>query len=147
MIDLQTELEQVPQSALELIRSAVSASLANGGVRGDVCVLITDAEEIQSLNRTYRKIDRVTDVLTFPAWEGEAILCPPDEYLGDIAICYERAVEQAEEYNHSLERELAFLAVHGSLHLMGYDHMTSEDEAAMFEKQEEVLVSLGLTRE
>ncbi len=75
MIDLQTELEQVPQSALELIRSAVSASLANGGVRGDVCVLITDAEEIQSLNRTYRKIDRVTDVLTFPAWEGEAILC------------------------------------------------------------------------
>jgi len=147
MIDLQTELEQVPQSALELIRSAVSASLANGGVRGDVCVLITDAEEIQSLNRTYRKIDRVTDVLTFPAWEGEAILCPPDEYLGDIAICYERAVEQAEEYNHSLERELAFLAVHGSLHLMGYDHMTKEDEAAMFAKQEEVLVSLGLTRE
>ena len=147
MIDLQTELEQVPQSALELIRSAVSASLANGGVRGDVCVLITDAEEIQSLNRTYRKIDRVTDVLTFPAWEGEAILCPPDEYLGDIAICYERAVEQAEEYNHSLERELAFLAVHGSLHLMGYDHMTSEDEVAMFAKQEEVLVSLGLTRE
>lgn len=147
MIDLQTELEQVPQSALELIRSAVSASLANGGVRGDVCVLITDAEEIQSLNRTYRKIDRITDVLTFPAWEGEAILCPPDEYLGDIAICYERAVEQAEEYNHSLERELAFLAVHGSLHLMGYDHMTKEDEAAMFAKQEEVLVSLGLTRE
>jgi probable rRNA maturation factor len=147
MIDLQTELEQVPQSALELIRSAVSASLENVGVRGDVCVLITDAEEIQSLNRTYRKIDRVTDVLTFPAWEGEAILCPPDEYLGDIAICYERAVEQAEEYNHSLERELAFLAVHGSLHLMGYDHMTKEDEAAMFAKQEEVLVSLGLTRE
>jgi probable rRNA maturation factor len=147
MIDLQTELEQVPQSALELIRSAVSAALENGGVRGDVCVLITDAEEIQSLNRTYRKIDRVTDVLTFPAWEGEAILCPPDEYLGDIAICFERAAEQAEEYNHSLERELAFLAVHGSLHLMGYDHMTKEDETAMFAKQEEVLVSLGLTRE
>ena len=146
MIDLQTELEQVPKSALELIRRAVTLALENGGVRGDVCVLITDAEEIQSLNRTYRKIDRVTDVLTFPAWEGEAILCPKDEYLGDIAICYERAVEQAEEYNHSLERELAFLAVHGSLHLMGYDHMTSEDEAAMFAKQEEILLSLGLPR-
>ena len=115
MIDLQTELEQVPESALELIRRAVTLALENGGVRGDVCVLITDAEEIQHLNRTYRKIDRVTDVLTFPAWEGEAILCPKDGYLGDIAICYERAVEQAEEYNHSLERELAFLAVHGSL--------------------------------
>ena len=147
MIDLQTELEQVSQSALELIRSAVSAALANGGVRGDVCVLITDAEEIQSLNRTYRKIDRVTDVLTFPAWEGEAILCPKDEYLGDIAICYERALEQAEEYNHSLERELAFLAVHGSLHLMGYDHMTREDEEKMFGKQEEILLSLGVSRE
>ncbi|MEN6419566.1 MAG: rRNA maturation RNase YbeY [Clostridiaceae bacterium] len=147
MIDLQTELEQVPKSALELIRRVVTAALENGGVRGDVCVLITDAEEIQSLNRTYRKIDRVTDVLTFPAWEGEAILCPRDEYLGDIAICYERAVEQAEEYNHSLERELAFLAVHGSLHLMGYDHMTSEDEKNMFGKQEEILLSLGLARE
>lgn len=147
MIDLQTELEQVPKSALELIRRAVAGALESGGVKGDVCVLITDAEEIQSLNRTYRKIDRVTDVLTFPAWEGEAILCPKDEYLGDIAICYERAVEQAEEYNHSLERELAFLAVHGSLHLMGYDHMTSEDEKNMFGRQEEILVSLGLTRE
>lgn len=147
MIDLQTELEQVQESALELIRRAVSFALENGGVCGDVCVLITDAEEIQSLNRTYRKIDRVTDVLTFPAWEGEAILCPKDEYLGDIAICYERAVEQAEEYNHSLERELAFLAVHGSLHLMGYDHMTKEDEAAMFAKQEEILQLLGLTRD
>ena len=147
MIDLQTELEQVPETALELIRRAVSFALENGGVPGDACVLITDAEEIQSLNRTYRKIDRVTDVLTFPAWEGEAILCPKDEYLGDIAICYERAVEQAEEYNHSLERELAFLAVHGSLHLMGYDHMTQEDEAVMFAKQEEILLSLGLSRD
>ena len=147
MIDVQTELERVPESAGELVGRAVSAALENGGVKGDVCVLITDAEEIQTLNRTYRKIDRVTDVLTFPAWEGEAILCPKDEYLGDIAICYERALEQAEEYNHSLERELAFLAVHGSLHLMGYDHMTSEDEAAMFAKQEEILLSLGLPRQ
>ncbi|MEN6594812.1 MAG: rRNA maturation RNase YbeY [Clostridiaceae bacterium] len=147
MIDVQTELERVPESAGELVGRAVSAALENGGVKGDVCVLITDAEEIQTLNRTYRKIDRVTDVLTFPAWEGEAILCPKDEYLGDIAICYERALEQAEEYNHSLERELAFLAVHGSLHLMGYDHMTSEDEAVMFAKQEEILLSLGLPRQ
>ena len=147
MIDIQTELDCIPADAEELIRRAMTAALKSGGANGDVCVLITDAEEMQTLNRTYRNIDRVTDVLTFPAWEGEAILCPKDEYLGDIAICYERAVEQAEEYNHSLERELAFLAVHGSLHLMGYDHMTSEDETAMFAKQEEVLQSLGLTRE
>ena len=147
MIDVQTELECLPEHAEAIIRRVVEAALQKEGASGEVCVLVTDAEEIQRLNAGYRNIDRVTDVLTFPAWEGEAILCPKDEYLGDIAICYERAVEQAEEYNHSLERELAFLAVHGSLHLMGYDHMTSEDEKNMFGKQEEILLSLGLTRE
>jgi probable rRNA maturation factor len=96
--------------------------------------LVTDAEEIQQLNASYRNIDRVTDVLTFPAWEGDAILCPPDGYLGDIAICYERAAEQAQEYGHSLERELAFLAVHGALHLLGYDHMKPEDEPSCFQQ-------------
>jgi len=146
MIEVQTELTGIAGGARALIIRAVSAALENGGAGGDVCVLITDAEEIQSLNRNYRKIDRVTDVLTFPAWEGEAILCPKDEYLGDIAICYERAEEQAEEYGHSLERELAFLAVHGALHLLGYDHMTPEDEKRMLGKQEEILTGLGLTR-
>ncbi|MEN6563345.1 MAG: rRNA maturation RNase YbeY, partial [Christensenella sp.] len=94
----------------------------------------------------YRKIDRVTDVLTFPAWEGDAILCPPDGYLGDVAICYGRAVAQAKEYGHSLERELAFLAVHGALHLLGYDHMTQKDERVMLQKQTEILNAMGITR-
>jgi len=146
MIDVQTELECLPESAGELIRRAVSSALAQEGATGDVCVLITDAEEIQRLNALYRNIDRVTDVLTFPAWEGDAILCPPDGYLGDIAICYERAEEQALEYGHSLERELAFLAVHGSMHLIGYDHMTTEDEQIMMKKQEEVLNEMGYPR-
>jgi probable rRNA maturation factor len=146
MIDVQTELECLPESAWELIRRAVSSALAQEGATGDVCVLITDAEEIQRLNALYRNIDRVTDVLTFPAWEGDAILCPPDGYLGDIAICYERAEEQALEYGHSLERELAFLAVHGSMHLIGYDHMTTEDEQIMMKKQEEVLNEMGYPR-
>ena len=88
----------------------------------------------------------MTDVLTFPAWEGDAILCPPDGYLGDIAICFERAKEQAEEYGHSLERELAFLSVHGALHLLGYDHMQPEDEKKMFSKQDEILNELGYHR-
>ena len=146
MIDVQTELDCLPETAPTLIRKVVERALSREGAGGDVCVLITDAEEIQSLNRTYRKIDRVTDVLTFPAWEGQAILCPKDEYLGDIAICYERALEQAEEYNHSLERELAFLAVHGALHLLGYDHMEPEDEKRMLAKQEEILNELGYLR-
>jgi probable rRNA maturation factor len=146
MIDVQTELECLPESAGELIRRAVSSALVQEGATGDVCVLITDAEEIQRLNALYRNIDRVTDVLTFPAWEGDAILCPPDGYLGDIAICYERAEEQALEFGHSLERELAFLAVHGSMHLLGYDHMTTEDEQIMMKKQEEVLNEMGYPR-
>ena len=146
MIDVQTELECLPDGAADLIRRAAEASLLRGGAAGDVCVLVTDAEEIQRLNAAYRSIDRVTDVLTFPAWEGDAILCPPDGYLGDIAICYERAVEQAQEYGHSLERELAFLAVHGALHLLGYDHMEPQDEAAMLQKQDEILNELGYHR-
>ena len=146
MIDVQTELDCLPADAEELIRRAVSQALTNNGASGDVCVLITDAEEIQRLNASYRNIDRVTDVLTFPAWEGDAILCPPDGYLGDIAICFERAEEQAGEYGHSLERELAFLSVHGALHLLGYDHMQPDDEKKMFSKQDEILNELGYHR-
>ena len=146
MIDVQTELDHLPEGALELIRRAVERALQSEGASGDVCVLVTDAEEIQRLNAGYRKIDRVTDVLSFPAWEGEAILCPPDGYLGDIAICLERAMDQAQEYGHPLSRELAFLAVHGSLHLLGYDHMTPEDESRMTARQETILTQLGVTR-
>lgn len=146
MIDVQTELDCLPVNAEELIRGAVTFALAKNNVAGDVCVLITDAEEIQRLNFSYRQIDRVTDVLTFPAWEGDAILCPPDGYLGDIAICFERAQEQAEEYGHSLERELAFLSVHGALHLLGYDHMEPDDERKMLVQQDEILNELGYHR-
>ena len=146
MIDVQTELDCLPTDAEELIRRVVSHALTNSSALGDVCVLITDAEEIQRLNASYRNIDRVTDVLTFPAWEGDAILCPPDGYLGDIAICFERAEEQAKEYGHSLERELAFLSVHGALHLLGYDHMQPDEEKKMFAKQDEILNELGYHR-
>jgi probable rRNA maturation factor len=146
MIDIQSELENLPKGAETLIHDAVQAALLRGPGGGDVCVLITDAEEIQRLNANYRGIDRVTDVLTFPAWEGDAILCPPDGYLGDIAICIDRAQEQAEEYGHSLERELAFLAVHGALHLLGYDHETPDGEADMHKKQDEILNELGYRR-
>ena len=106
---------------------------------------INTPERIQTLNRDFRHVDAVTDVLTFPAWEGEISLSA-DGYLGDIMICYERAKEQAEAYGHSLERELSFLAVHGVLHLLGYDHMTEQDERVMREKQTAILDSIGVTR-
>lgn len=138
-VEQSTETEQ-------LIRDAMQCALQNTGAKGNVTVMVTDEDGIQTLNRIYRNIDRVTDVLTFPAWEGEGILCPPDGYLGDVAICMPRAIEQAESFGHSLRREVAFLTVHGALHLSGYDHMTSEEEKQMLAKQDEILMGMGITR-
>lgn len=128
------------------IEVAVAATLAAEARRADVSVRIVDADEIRVLNRDFRHVDAVTDVLTFPAWEGETLLSPPDDYLGDIAICYPRAVEQAAAFGHSLRRELCFLAVHGALHLCGYDHIEPGDEARMRDKQTEILHHMRLER-
>ncbi len=121
-------------------------------------ILFVDEEEIQRLNRELREIDKVTDVLSFPALDlerGQAI--KKKEYpfdideegrllLGSIAICVKRAKEQAEEYGHSYERELHYLIVHGIMHCLGYDHMEENDKAQMREKEEEILNKLGITR-
>ncbi len=138
-VALGAELQEVVVSALE-------AALLHEGRTGDASVLVTTPDRIRDLNRTYRRIDAETDVLTFPAWEGEALLAPPDGYLGDVAICLARADEQAKRYGHSLRRELAFLAVHGALHLLGYDHMNEQDEAVMRQKQNEILNEMGICR-
>ncbi|MDE7159097.1 MAG: rRNA maturation RNase YbeY [Clostridiales bacterium] len=120
---------------------------------------LVDEEEIQTLNRTYRNCDRVTDVLSFPAMDGikgkvlRAAEHPfeTDEegrlFLGSIAICTARAKEQAEEYGHSFERELYYLAVHGILHCLGYDHEEENDKKEMRAREEEVMQKLNLTRE
>ena len=110
-------------------------------------VIIVDNEYIHKINKEYRKIDRETDVITF-ALEDEDSIKLPDEIriLGDIYISIDKAKSQAEEYGHSLKRELCFLAVHGFYHLLGYDHMTEEDEKVMFKKQKEVLEGYGITR-
>ena len=128
----------------DLVRRAMGAAFAREGRAGDASILLTTGDVIRQLNRDFRHIDRVTDVLTFPAWEDAD--GAEDGYLGDVAICLERAAEQAEEYGHCLERELAFLSVHGALHLMGYDHMTPEEEESMISRQTEILNEMGLTR-
>jgi len=107
-----------------------------------VSVTITDNEEIQSLNKQYRSKDAPTDVLSFPLYDENGDL--DEEELGDIVISLERAAFQAQEYGHSLEREVAFLVAHSMLHLVGYDH--EEDETEMFQKQEEILNRLDLKR-
>lgn len=101
-------------------------------------IIFMDKPQIQELNRTYRNIDKVTDVISFPDQE--------DNYIGDIFICLERAQEQAVDYGHSIEREIGFLAVHGYLHLLGYDHHTEAEEKIMFAKQEEILKRASLER-
>lgn len=110
-------------------------------------VIIVDNTYIHTLNKTYRGIDRETDVITF-ALEDEKDMVAVDgvRILGDIYISIEKARSQASEYHHSLKRELCFLAVHGFYHLLGYDHMSAEEEKEMFSKQEAVLASCNIER-
>ena len=111
-------------------------------------LIFVDKDKIQQINRDYRGIDRVTDVITFALMENpDEIFRGAERELGDVFICLDRAKEQAEEYRHSMEREIGFLSVHGYLHLMGYDHMTEKDEKVMFELQEEILGIAKLKRE
>lgn len=110
----------------------------------NVSVLICDNDEIKKLNGQFRDIDLPTDVLSFPMYDEDGEL-DPDE-LGDIVISLERAAAQAEEFGHSLRREVAFLTAHSMLHLFGYDHIDDSEREEMFEKQEEILAQLGITR-
>ena len=110
-------------------------------------VIIVHNDEIHKLNREYRHIDRETDVITFALEDEEMMNFSDERILGDIYISVDKARSQAEEYGHSFLRELAFLTVHGFYHLLGYDHMTKEDEKIMFERQERVLDGFGIKRE
>ncbi|MBP2645738.1 MAG: metalloprotease ybeY [Firmicutes bacterium] len=115
----------------------------------EVSVVFVDDEAIRELNRDYRGKDMATDVLSFALEEGEEpeIIGGPEEaLLGDIIISLETANRQAQEYGHSPERELAYLAVHGMLHLVGYDHEQEDDKAKMRRQEEEILMALGINR-
>ncbi len=101
-------------------------------------LVFVDNNYIKELNKEFRQIDKVTDVLTFPE--------NTDYYLGDVIISYPRLIEQAKEYEHSNKRELYFLITHGFLHLLGYDHLNEEEEKIMFKKQEELLNKYDIRR-
>ena len=137
-----------PEDLEELLQSAVELCLQEEQITKDIEVSISfvDNDEIQKLNRDYRGIDRITDVLSFPQYENikeiENPIC-----LGDIVISLEKAFEQSREYGHSFKREVAFLTVHSMFHLMGYDHDTPENTSMMREKEEKVLQQLGVKRE
>ena len=115
----------------------------------ELSVTFVDKSEIQVINKTYRDKDKVTDVISFALEEDEPEIIGLDmpRVLGDIIICTDVAKDQADSYGHSFERELGFLALHGFLHLLGYDHMNEEDEKEMFGRQKEILNAYGLTRD
>lgn len=117
-------------------------------------VTLTSKEQIHKLNKEYRNVDRVTDVLSFPMFEKEEleeiiqkqIKNPIEEVLGDIVICIEKVEEQSKEYGHSFERELSYMLVHGFYHIMGYDHIEEKDKKIMRPKEENILAKLKQTR-
>lgn len=109
-------------------------------------IIFVDLEEIQRINREYRGLDRVTDVISFALEDTEDHINNDIRILGDIYICIPKMKEQANTYGHSIKRELSFLTVHGLLHLLGYDHMNEEEEKIMFGLQELVLNEAGITR-
>lgn len=109
-------------------------------------IILVDEDEIHKLNKDYRGVDRKTDVITFALEDSKTFKNPEIRVLGDIYLCVSVAYEQAENYGHSRIREICFLATHGILHLLGYDHMTEEEEKVMFSLQEELLSKYEITR-
>lgn len=141
--ELSDELLKKLQNVLEL-----AGQVHNLEENCEVSVTFVEDEEIQFLNREYRNIDSVTDVLSFALDEGENFPQAPGEHLlGDIIISVPRAALQAKDYNHSLERELAYLLIHGFLHLLGYDHMQEDDKAEMRAQEELILEKLNISRD
>lgn len=155
-LDISWEEQSVTSKEQEVIQRLLeqgieqTITMVRGPEDAEVSLTLVDDERIHFLNREYRGVDRPTDVLSFALQEETEdepeILDYEDSVLGDIVISIERARAQALEYGHSFEREVAYLAVHGALHLLGFDHETEEDKAEMREIEEKVMSSIGLER-
>ena len=143
----------LPKGLRSLIRRACAASLEEQAFEtgAEISVTLVDDERIREMNRDFREIDRSTDVLSFPLGADGVYDIHPGNglaQLGDIVISLEHAARQAEEYGHSLEREVGYLTVHSMMHLLGYDHVNNEEEAAVMRSHEEaVMTKLRLPRE
>ena len=152
IISNSQRLTKIPSGIRMLVRRACSAVLVMEEFEGsaEVNVTFVDDEEIRRLNNKFRNIDATTDVLSFPLGENGVYDINPEsgaKMLGDIVISVPHAISQAEEFGHSLQREMAFLTVHSMLHLLGYDHVNGGLEAVkMREKEERVLIQIGVPR-
>jgi probable rRNA maturation factor len=156
--DEQDQIQMEDDLIGKLQQLLAIAGVAEEVTSGEVALTFVDDEEIQALNKAYRDKDKPTDVLSFPQWEDNdeemTIVYDEDdapeedaEMIGDIVISLQTAKRQAEEFGHSLEREVCFLFVHGFLHLLGYDHEEGDaEEAEMFAKQDQILQKAGISR-
>lgn len=152
-IDVVDETETLTESQLELVQQILSFAADKEEIKhgAEVSVTFVSNQKITEINRDYRSKDVPTDVISFAMEElgqGEVGIIGENlpYVLGDIIISVEKMNEQAQEYEHSVERELAFLALHGFLHLLGYDHMNDQDERKMFGRQTELLNQYGISR-
>ena len=140
------EAHPIPKTYLPLMKKVIRTCVAEAypDHKFQVDLTICGDEQIHELNKAYRGVDRPTDVLSFPMFEFDL----PDVWvsLGSIVISADTAKRQAEEYGHSLKRELCFLAAHSALHLLGYDHETDDEREVMEKKQRDILHSLGIDR-
>ena len=149
-LDVEVDEQFVDRVDADLLREVIARALDAEGVVGavEITLVITDDEEIQAINAAQRGIDRPTDVLSFPLESpGDAaggFVTPPGQprHLGDIVVSFPRAEAQAAEYGHSLRRELAYLAVHGALHVVGFDHETEAERLEMRDREEAALVDV-----
>jgi probable rRNA maturation factor len=135
---------------IEQLKLAAAYCLEEEGIdheNMEVSLTFVDAEEIRELNASYRDVDAVTDVLSFPQFESPGDI-PEEGYvlLGDVVICLDQAMTQAETYGHSPEREILYLFVHSMFHLLGYDHHCEEEQSVMRQAEETILARLGLER-
>lgn len=131
--------EDIIQNVEKAVQTAASFFEFENGYQ--VSVSFVDNDEIQSLNASFRGVDRATDVLSFPLMQTDP---RGVDILGDIVLCLDAAQAQAQEFGHGLERELAYLSVHSFLHLMGYDHIEEEDKAEMRAMEKEIMKALGI---
>lgn len=143
--DDRQDYVHLDEDGIKLIEKAIKATLNYLELNDDVIVSISfvNDEEIQSLNRDFRNVDKVTDVLSFPI-DDEFDIRPT--MLGDVVINTKRVLEQAKDFGHSNEREIAYLTVHSILHLLGYDHMEEEEKKEMRSIEEAVMSELGTLR-
>lgn len=152
-IDFEDQMGTLSAKQIDVIEELLLFAATKEGLptHAEMSVNFTNNEMIQELNKTYRSLDQPTDVISFAlqdpvAGEVEIIGEHLPLILGDIVISIEQTKEQALAYNHSFDRELGFLVIHGFLHLLGYDHLSAEEEMIMFDKQKEILDEFGLER-